>query len=208
MLQESHEALSEQATSLSKQVEELKDQIASLQSSAVAAEQQVSSLQEQLANETAANKAHQETVERQTEELQVYCQPLRSPALQSNVVTSTLKSLNLDTQPRHPRVDTFLMFRCHTCVKVFTFHYLPSGVQSCIHVPLHCIMQIGFMPFPCLMSCIIPFYQQRPMNSTPQCVASATVCVTLQYSNLLPSCCYSILNSLNCSAVRVTHIWL
>lgn len=86
MLQESHEALSEQATSLAKQVEELKDQIASLQSSAAAAEQQVSSLQAQLAIETAANKAHQDTIERQTEELQVYCQPLTSAALQSNVV--------------------------------------------------------------------------------------------------------------------------
>lgn len=88
MLQESHEALSEQATSLSRQVEELKDQLASLQSSAAAAEQQVSSLQEQLATETAANKAHQETVERQTEELQVYCQPLTSFAVRRHDLNS------------------------------------------------------------------------------------------------------------------------
>lgn len=70
-MQESHDTLTEQAANLSKQVQELKEQTVSLQTSATSAELRISALDEQLATENAANKAHQETVERQTQELQV-----------------------------------------------------------------------------------------------------------------------------------------
>ena len=70
-MQESHDTLSAQAGVLSKQVEELKEQVTLLQTSVTSAEQQVADLKEQLAAETEANKANQEIVEKQKEELQV-----------------------------------------------------------------------------------------------------------------------------------------